>query len=90
MYADSRYYNGKFVVAHDKKRESHRTAVFRTFPTGTAGFFYYAWTEGDRIDVVAHKLFNEASLWWTIMDYNPEIIDPLNIPPGTLLRIPNV
>jgi hypothetical protein len=90
MYADSRYYNGQFIVAHDAKRMAYRTAVLRTFPTSTVSFFYYSWTEGDRIDVVAHKLFNEASLWWTIMDYNPEIIDPLNIPPGTLLRIPNV
>jgi hypothetical protein len=37
---------------------------------------------------VAYQLLGEANSWWRIMDYNPEILDALNIPIGTLIRIP--
>jgi hypothetical protein len=38
---------------------------------------------------VAAQLLGNSSLWWAIFDINPEIIYPLNIPPGTVVRIPN-
>jgi prophage DNA circulation protein len=39
--------------------------------------------------LVALKLLGDAELWWRILDFNPEINDPVNIVGGTVLRIPN-
>jgi nucleoid-associated protein YgaU len=43
---------------------------------------------GDRIDYLASIYLGSAVLWWKILDVNPEINNPFNIAPGTVLRIP--
>lgn len=44
--------------------------------------------EGDRIDLIAADHYGDARLWWVIADLNGDRFkDPLDIPPGTLLRI---
>lgn len=45
--------------------------------------------EGDRIDLLAHRYLGDARLWWIICDYN-DIFFPLELTPGTDLRIPSV
>jgi hypothetical protein len=45
--------------------------------------------EGDRIDLLAHRYLGDVRLWWIICDYN-DIFFPLELPPGTDLRIPSV
>ncbi len=44
--------------------------------------------EGDRIDLLAHRYLGDAKLWWVICDYN-DIFFPLELKPGTDLRIPS-
>ena len=63
--------------------------MLRQFPTESRGFYYYTWSSSDRIDLVSLKLLGDAELWWRILDFNPEINDPVNIVGGTVLRIPN-
>jgi nucleoid-associated protein YgaU len=46
-------------------------------------------TGGDRIDLLAHSYLGDARLWWIICDYN-DIFFPLELTPGTDLRIPSV
>lgn len=48
------------------------------------------WTQGDRIDYLAHVHLGSAHLWYRIMDMNPHVSDPNAIEPGTLLRIPRM
>jgi len=38
---------------------------------------------------LAKKFLGNSSLWWKILDINPEIINPQDISAGTQLRIPN-
>jgi hypothetical protein len=90
IYADSRYADGSFLKAFDSKTKVFYTTVLRNFPTGSSDFFYYSWVAGDRIDVIAHKILGSSDFWYKIMDVNPEIIDPMNIEPGTVIRVPNV
>jgi hypothetical protein len=45
--------------------------------------------EGDRIDLLAHRYLGDARLWWIICDYN-DIFFPLELAPGTDLRIPSI
>lgn len=69
---------------------SVRRTVFRKPPIrmGTVNWFQYQWIEGDRIDAVAARTIGDPLLWWWIMDANPEIVDPMSIAPGTLIRVP--
>lgn len=44
---------------------------------------------GDRIDLLAHRYFGDAKLWWVICDYN-DIAFPLLLEEGRVLRVPSV
>lgn len=44
---------------------------------------------GDRLDVLAHRYFGDANLWWVICDCS-DIASPLDLHPGTVLRIPAI
>jgi len=67
---------------------TYNLTVFRTVPLASIQFSLYVWQSGDRVDMVAARQYGNPSLWWAIFDINPEIIDPTNIPPGTIVRLP--
>lgn len=89
IFADSRYAAGWAHTAHDARNSRHSTVIRRTFPTKNIRFFTYVWVEGDRIDLIANQFFGEPTYWWKIMDANPELGSPFDIPIGTTIRIPN-
>lgn len=88
IYLDSRYSDGTIFKAYDSRNKSYNLTVFRTFPSYSTDFFVYEWIETDRIEDIAVQFLGAPELWWQIMDINPEVIDPFNIPLGTQLRIP--
>lgn len=89
IYLDSRYATGTIFKAFDARKRTIQLSVFRNFPTYSTDFFWYTWGAADRIDQVALKYLGDSSLWWQIMDINPEYINPLVIPIGVQIRIPN-
>lgn len=46
------------------------------------------WEEGDRLDLLAHRMYGDARLWWVIADVN-DIQFPLDISTGTQIFVPN-
>ena len=90
IFLDSRYNSSEAIFkAHDSRNNTYQLTVFRTWPSYTSSYFTYRWIETDRLDLLALKFLGKSSRWWEIMDLNPEVIDPVNIAPGTVLRIPN-
>ena len=45
-------------------------------------------SEENRLDLIADKYYNDATLWW-IIAYANDIKDPLFVERGTVLRIPS-
>jgi hypothetical protein len=88
IFLDSRYSDATISKVYDSRNGSYQLTAFRVWPSATRQFFYHEWKETDRIDELALRNLGKSSLWWAIMDINPELIDPLSIPPGTLVRIP--
>jgi nucleoid-associated protein YgaU len=89
IYSDSRYADGRVFKAYDSRTGKAQITVLRTYPNLQNEFYSYVWKENDRIDVLAQKLYGSSDEWTKIMDYNPEIVDPSSIYPGTSIRIPN-
>jgi hypothetical protein len=81
-------YNLGTVVRMPNAGGTYNLSVLRTIPQMTASYTLYIWKQTDRPDIVASRLLGNSSLWWAIFDINPELIYPLNIPAGTLIRIP--
>jgi len=91
IYLGSRYENSVVDFFSYKPEEDPRPTVFYEF--GNAGYTQYVeyvWKEGDRMDQIAAKFFAYPQQWWFIAQANPRIADFLNIPPGTIIRIPRV
>lgn len=68
--------------------DSYATLMYHFDVLGTLTYTEYVWKSGDRLDLVAGATYSRAASWWMILEHNPEIEDPLNIPAGTILRIP--
>lgn len=86
--AQSRYAQGTLVRLQDSTG-AYQLSVTRSLPPViTAAFSLYTWQAGDRPDIVASETLGDPSLWWSIVDMNPEIINPLTIPAGTTIRVP--
>lgn len=66
----------------------YQLTVYRSVPPVNVQFTLYIWKEFDRPDNVAAALLGNPNLWWAIFDINPEIIDPLHVPTGAVVRIP--
>jgi hypothetical protein len=88
IYTSSRYATGTLFKAWDARKNQWVTTVLRNYPKDVAVFYTYVWQERDRPENVAARTIGNSEMWWKIMDYNPEIIDPFNIPIGTTIRIP--
>lgn len=87
----SRYANGTVGQVVDGHAEMPTTYVYRNFKSTSSrqSYFLYQFSEADRIDLLAINFIGSPQSWHKIMDINPEIADPFNIPVGTVLRIPN-
>ena len=51
-------------------------------------YTYIRLEEGDRLDLMALRLYGDERFWWKIADANPEILDWTDLAVGTILRVP--
>lgn len=45
---------------------------------------------GETLDYLAFNYLNDASLWWVILDANPQYMTPWEVEPGDVLKIPSL
>lgn len=56
--------------------------------TSDLTFTFYLSKQGDHFDLLAQDTLRSPSFWWVLAGMNPEILDPFDIPAGTILRLP--
>lgn len=83
----SRYANG-VVTRMPDGTGTFNLSVLRTVPRSRVPYSLYVWQSGDRPDLLAKSVYGDPSLWWVIFDANPQVLYPLNVPVGTVIRIP--
>ena len=85
---NSRYKNLRQIHDEENNRLYHETWV-QKFVDKSAddSYFTVTITEKDRLDMVSQYYYNTPKYWWIIAIAN-YIIDPFDIPVGTVLRIP--
>lgn len=86
--SDSRYADSTVYLAYNGGKKQYDISVLRNFPQSSSEFFWYTWKNGDRIDLLAESALGDGTSWWKVMDFNPEVLNPFNIAPGTQMRIP--
>jgi phage tail protein X len=87
--SDSRYIN-TILQTVEGPDGATRQEMRVPFPrTRVINYTNYRFIGDDRVDIVAHKFYGNGRLWWKIADANPQILDWLNVPPGTVVRVPS-
>lgn len=88
IHLGSRYQNVPVVYMLDGRTGGTRPTVMRGNAdiTGSSTMSSF-WTDSSRLDVVGSHLYDDPEQWWRVMDLNPEILDPLSLVAGTLLRV---
>ncbi len=62
--------------------------IFRSANSGLIQTTKYVLQEGERLDMLAGKIYGDSNFWWVIAAASG-IGWPMQLPPGTLLRIPS-
>lgn len=61
----------------------------RRFSFNTKRATSYTYQAGDRLDILAHKVYGDPLLYWAILDANPQYRHELEIKAGDTILIPD-
>lgn len=89
VYKDvSRYKNVRTIRDKDTSKEYHETMNQYTVEKAETESTYIVGVETEnRLDLVSYRCYSTHKYWWVIALAN-YIIDPFDVPYGTILRIP--
>lgn len=91
IYKGSRYEYSTIDFVSTTANGSLNPIVFYQFSDlGLVSYYQHVYVAGERLDQIAYRYYRSPEYWWIIPEFNPEIVDFINIEPGTVLRIPNV
>tara|TARA_B100000674_G_C37955746_1_gene969473 strand:+ start:2625 stop:2927 length:303 start_codon:yes stop_codon:yes gene_type:complete len=62
--------------------------IFNAVENGLISYTSYIMSEGERLDILAGKFYNNSTYWWIIAAASG-IGWGLQVPPGTFLKIPD-
>lgn len=89
IFAQSRYATADLVFATDAAGHPRQVVPFPAPRVGSFSATRHIIREGERLDHLASRYYDDPEMWWVIADANPEIFYPENIPAGTVVRIPS-
>lgn len=85
-----RYKNVRTLQNEDDGKIYHENWIPKYIPESNEDqYFTVTISEKDRLDIVANYFYNTANFWWIIAIAN-NIMDPFDLPVGTVLRIPPI
>lgn len=76
-----------FANNHFYGTSHHSTKINKAVNNGLLDYEIHSLKEGERIDQIAFRAYGDSSYWWIIAAASG-IGWGLQIPPGTILRIP--
>ncbi len=75
FFKKSRYRKLPDEVTVDRQGRRLLSKTLRSQPEVT-GIFWHTIEDGDRLDHLAYKYYNQSRKWWRICDANPEFMSP--------------
>jgi len=91
IFQNSRYYNQLIdYVAITQDGNANPIVYYEFDNPGKISWWEHQYVEGERLEQIAHQYYKRPELWWVIPEYNPTIVDFINIVPGTIIKVPRV
>lgn len=88
MFENSRYLHTKMF--NRLGFDSPTLALRSRFTFNEKNCTTHEWTEGDTLDGVSYRYYNETDLRWAILDANPKYRTEFDIKNGDMILIPNL
>ena len=86
--------NSRYNTAKRTTEEVNGKSIIYILPPNQIvivfSYTFYTVTFADRIDSIAATFLGNPALWYKIAQVNPQIMNWLNLEPGTVIRIPLV
>lgn len=86
--------NSRYATTKLTTQEINNKSVIYILPPNQIvtvfSYTFYTVTFADRIDSIAATFLGNPALWYKIAQVNPQIMNWLNLQPGTVIRIPLV
>lgn len=84
--------NSRYFLAEQRKITSSRGAVTAVFPSPykaqVLNYTVVVVPVGQSVESLASRLYNDPTKWWLVANVNPNVKFPLDLRPGTILRLP--
>jgi len=84
---DSRFANLPLLRVTAPDGRDRQVVALRLTPPPVPSDRQHPVMQGETIDLLAHRLYGDARLWWRILDANP-VVYPLDIQAGDRLNLP--
>ena len=91
IFSGSRYGRDENWIVGIEEDDEMKKMVLRLSqltPEDVEDFETYVIQSGDRFDTLAETFGKDASKWWVIAEVNNFVDFPLDLVPGTVIRIP--
>jgi phage tail protein X len=82
-----RYRNTKTITEPDTKKQYMESTIYPKVQASDNDFYVIS-DQGDRLDLLAYKYYNDVSMWWVIAVANNLNDANFYVEPGIQLRIP--
>lgn len=86
IYTGSRYAGEKTYYPNGGDKEIFGIRERKQFDLTNAK--YHTWIDGDTLDFLAYKHYNNSQLWWVLLEANSQYQTELDIQAGDLIAIP--
>ena len=86
---DSRYKNSKTIYTHNAILKDKPDKSVQIFIKSSDKYYTVDNTHEHRLDLISYMFYGDPTLWWVIAKAS-NILNPMDVPQGTLLRIPNL
>ena len=87
VFENSRYLHTR--IANRLGWDSPTFAMRERFKFNEENFTLHEWVEGDTLDGVAYRYYEDTSLRWAILDANPKYRTEFDIQNGDMINIPD-
>lgn len=88
IYQGSRYAGTELIEPVNSQGEHPRVLALRRIPQ-PPGVLEHVVLEGERLDHLAHRFYNDPRKYWLLLDANPQVLNPFELlQPGRRIRVP--
>lgn len=87
VYANSRYLHTAMLTRRGHDRPTFEIRERFSFDEQTSDA--YTWIDGDTLDGVAYKFYQNTALRWALLEANPQYRTEFDIKPGDIIMVPS-